>query len=66
MNAITLDTSKVQNVELDGIDHKDSPDFADAYISWATYNGVPMTDEQLEQINNDKDFVHTKVLEHLF
>lgn len=65
-NKKIMDYKKIDNVEVDGIDTKDYPDFCDAYIESADYDGVPMTDEQLEEINNDRDFILDKVYEHLF
>jgi hypothetical protein len=40
-----MDYNKIDNIEIDGIDTADYPDFADAYILSADYNGVEMTDE---------------------
>ena len=37
MKTIKLDTSKVIDVEIDGIDHSDAPDYCDAYVSNAGY-----------------------------
>ena len=48
-----MDYKKIDNVELDGIDYWDAPDFCDAYIASAYYDGKPMTDEQLDEINED-------------
>ena len=48
-----MDYKKIDNIEIDGIDTKDYPDFCDAYIVSADYDGVPMTDEQLDEINDD-------------
>ena len=48
----------IDNIELDGIDHRDYPDYCDAYISSADYNGTPMTVEQLDEINENRDFVY--------
>jgi hypothetical protein len=56
----------IDNIEVDGIDTKDYPDFCDAFISSADYNGVAMTDEQLEELNEDYSFVHDCVYTHLF
>ena len=42
-----LDYKLISNVELDGLDQNDYPDFVDAYINSADYNGEPMTEEQL-------------------
>jgi len=56
----------IDNIEVDGIDTNDYPDFTDAFISYADYNGVEMTDEQLEALNEDYSFVHDCVYTHLF
>ena len=56
----------IDNIEVDGIDTNDYPDFCDAFISSADYNGVEMTDEQLEALNEDYDFVHDCVYNQLF
>ena len=61
-----LDYSKIDNIEFDGIDYDDYPDFCDAYISNADYNGVEMTEEQLELINDDRDFIYEALMKHLF
>jgi len=56
-----MDYKKIDNIEIDGLNMRDYPDFCDAFISNADYNGVEMTDEQLEEINEDVDFVHEAV-----
>ena len=61
-----IDTSKVDNVEVEGIDTKDYPDFVDAYIAAADYNGVPMTEEQLTELNENYDFLYEAVTNSLF
>ena len=61
-----LDYSKIDNVSVDGIDTKDYPDFCDAYIESADYDGEPMTEEQLEEINNDGEYVLKAVYNYLF
>jgi hypothetical protein len=63
---IELDLNKVQDVEVEGIDTKDYPDFCDAYIAYATYDGVPMTDEQLEALNDQRDFVYEHVMRRVY
>jgi hypothetical protein len=48
------------------IDHRDAPDFVDAYIDSGEYNGIPMTDEQLDDVNeNHRDFVYECTLEQI-
>lgn len=61
-----MDYSKISNISFDGIDPKDYPDFCDAYIDSADYDGVPMTDEQLEEVNGNSDFVYERLMSHLF
>ena len=61
-----LDFSQIDNIQFDGIDHDDYPDFVDAYIVSADYCGEDMTEEQLERVNEDSQFVHEKLMEQLF
>jgi len=61
-----MDYKLIDNIEVDGIDTKDYPDFCDAFIASADYNGIPMTDEQLDELNEDIDFVYECVQNHLF
>ena len=61
-----MDYQKIDNIEIEGIDTKDYPDFTDAFISSADYDGQPMTDEQLDEINEDHSFVYECVMKHLF
>jgi len=61
-----MDYKLIDNIEVDGIDTKDYPDFSDAFIASADYDGKPMTDEQLEELNEDSDFVYESVQNHMF
>ena len=61
-----IDTSQVEDIEIDGINPRDYPDFCDAFILEATYKGREMTDEELEALNEDSDFVYEQVMEHLY
>ena len=56
----------IDNIEVDGIDTKDYPDFCDSFIASADYDGKPMTNEQLDELNEDSDFVYECVQNHLF
>ena len=66
MTELKLDYSKISDVEVDGIDTRDYPDFCDALIVSAFYNGRPMTDEELDEINECYDFVYECVQNHLY
>lgn len=61
-----IDTKRVDCIEVDGIDTTDYPDFCDAFISYAEYDGVEMTDEQLEDLNENYDFVYDCIINQLF
>ena len=61
-----MDITKINNIEFDGIDYKDAPDFCDAFIISADYNGKEMTNEQLNNINENSDFVHEQLYNYLF
>jgi len=56
----------VTDVEVEGIDTRDYPDFSDAFISYAAYDGQPMTEQQLDQLNQCSDFVYEQILKRIF
>lgn len=60
-----LDYSKIDNIEFEGIDPNDYPDYCDAYIASADYGGVEMTEEELDILNDDFDFVYECLMEYL-
>ena len=53
-----IDYALIDNIVIEGIDGKDYPDFCDAFIASADYAGTPMTDEMIEALNKDSDFVY--------
>ena len=61
-----MDFKKIDNIEVDGINTRDYPDFCDAFISYADYDGRPMTDDELDELNDDRNFVYECVENHLF
>lgn len=62
-----LDLSKIDNIEFDDVDMNDYPDFVDAWVCSADYDGVPMTDDQLYDLNeNYRDFVYEKLIASIF
>jgi hypothetical protein len=56
----------ITNVVVAGIDMADAPDFVDAYIASADLDGVPMTDEQLDALSEDHDFVYGELMKQLY
>ena len=61
-----IDLRKASNIEFEDIDYADYPDFCDAFISYAEIDGKPLTEEQLEELNNDSEFVHEKLMDYLY
>ena len=48
-----LNGKNVVDLEVDGVDPRDYPDFSDAYFSNGCYeDGTPLTDEELERLND--------------
>jgi hypothetical protein len=61
-----LDKTKITDVEIDGIDPNDAPDYCDAYVASALYEYEEgkfreLTDDELEELSMDGSFVHEHV-----
>lgn len=62
---------QIDDIEIDGVDTRDYPDFCDAYINnmWLIDGGKvrEATDAELDDINdNERDFVYEQVWDSLF
>lgn len=66
IKAMKLDYNKIKNVEIEDINTKDYPDFCDAYVYYAEYNGKPMTEEQLDALSDNSSFVHEEIINQLY
>lgn len=59
----------VDDIQVDGVDTRDYPDFCDAYIcsaSWS-HTGEELTDEELEQLQGENgELVHELATESCF
>ena len=60
-----IDYKKVEVIEIDGIEHGDYPDYVDAYITEAEYDGKPMTDEMVDEINDNDQFRYEEVWDYI-
>ena len=60
------DKSKIYSIEFDGIDYSDAPDFCDAFISYARYEDRDLTETELDELNEDRDFVYEKLMDYLY
>jgi hypothetical protein len=48
-----LNGKNVVNLQVDGVDSRDYPDFSDAHFSSGCYeDGTPLTDDELERLND--------------
>lgn len=56
----------IRNIVIGDIDFTDYPDFSDAYICFAYYGDTKMTNEQLDEINKDRDFVQKATLDFIY
>jgi len=56
---------KITNIEFDGIDHNDYPDYCDVFIVSCDIDGKPATDEEVEVINKDAELVYNLFIENL-
>jgi hypothetical protein len=69
-DAVIVDGKAVdmQSIEFDGVDFKDYPDFADAYVCSATFtDGTELTDDQLERLQDDyRDEMYERLMKHIF
>lgn len=45
--------SQLENIEIEGIDIKDYPDFCDAFIAYAEYNGEELTENEYNFANDN-------------
>ena len=61
-----MDLRDLENIKVEGVDYEDYPDFCDAYISYAEYEGKPLTEEELEEVNNNGEFVYECVINKLY
>jgi hypothetical protein len=61
-----IDLDKLHNIELDGVFFWDYPDFCDAYIGYAEIDGVPLTEEELNEVNENSQFVYEQVIKKLY
>jgi hypothetical protein len=63
---LPLDVRTLIDVEIDGIDMSDYPEFCDAFVTSACFpNGKPLTESQLDKVNEDYDFVYNKTVEYV-
>ncbi len=64
---MNIDTRTLINVEVEGVDMNDYPDFCDAYIAYAEKpSGFALTDAELDVVNEDYDFVYEEIQNFIY
>lgn len=61
-----LDLSKIHSIQFDGIDYSDAPEFCDAYIMTAKIDDRELTEIELDELNDDRDFVYEALQDYLY
>ncbi len=59
-----IDYDKLCDVEVECAG--DYPDFCDAFIAYASYPDRDLTEEELDELNENSDFIYEKCLEEWF
>ena len=63
---MNLDLSKIEDIEFDGINHDDYPDYCDAFVTSATYKGRDLSEEELEWVGDEHaEWVYEKLMDSL-
>ena len=58
---------EVEDMQFSDVDNSDYPDYSDAFVESATYKGREMTEEELNELNDDySDFVYQKLMDWVF
>jgi len=58
---------EVEGMQFSDVDNSDYPDYSDAFVESATYKGREMTEEELNELNDDySDFVYQKLMDWVF
>ena len=61
-----IDPYALEDISVAGVDRNDHPDYVDAYIEYATFEGQELTDEELNWVNeNFPEIAHQHAFESL-
>ena len=68
MTTLNVKEIEFNSIEIDNIDHKDYPDFCDAFATSATFkNGQELTESELDILNdNHSELINERVHNILF
>ena len=64
---INFDLNLIDDVEIEGIDIEDYPDFCDAFLIGASYKGRELTEDELEYVqDSNPEWFYDKVWDTIF
>ena len=62
-----INLSQVENMEFEGVDFSDYPDFVDAFLVSAEINGRDLTEEEIDYLNDEHyEFINERVFSSIF
>jgi hypothetical protein len=62
-----LNLSQIENMEFEGVDFSDYPDFVDAFLVSADIDGRELTEEEIDHLNDEHyDFINERVFNSIF
>jgi len=62
-----INLSQIENMEFEGVDFSDYPDFVDAYLVSADIDGRELTEEEIDFLNDEHyEFVNESVFDSIF
>lgn len=56
----------ITDIVFEDIDHNDYPDYCDAHIVSAKCNGIDLDDNEIDQLNEDRDWLYDKLMDYIF
>ena len=67
LKKVSIDTNLVESLEFD-YDQKQYPEYEDSCIISASWKntGKELSDEELEKLNEDSEFVYESLQEHIY
>lgn len=61
------DLNLITDVDIDGIDMSDYPDFCDAFLVGATYKGRELNDDELEHLqDSNPDWFYEQIWDYIY
>jgi len=56
---------EIEDIVFSGLDHRDYPDYSDAFIESATYRGREMDENELDELQDEyPEWVYNQLMEH--